>query len=199
MLSKNWTKLTPSPRNIAFAALVLMGAIAVYNRVVAPHANYVLAAQRYESVANKLIRKKQAIIDDMKIKKNELEGLEEKLEQMRTNLFEPIEAKEFFSDIEVMSGEANCIIYSLNFPPIDSALKGELPETSSHITAERANLSVVGNYKNIITLINRLQDRLEQVSIDSVSIEPIEGNFDQLKCDIALMIYVMHNLGKELP
>ena len=67
MLSKNWTKLTPSPRNIAFAALVLMGAIAVYNRVVAPHANYVLAAQRYESVANKLTKKNQANINNVKI------------------------------------------------------------------------------------------------------------------------------------
>ena len=199
MLSENWKKSIRSSRNVGFATLVLIGANAVYNRVVAPHVNHLRVAQRYESVLGALAMENQIVSNDVTVKRREFEELQEKFKHINIELFEPNRAKEFFSDIEVMSGEANCIIYSLNFPPIDSALKGELPETSSHITAERANLSVVGNYKNIITLINRLQDRLEQVSIDSVSIEPIEGNFDQLKCDIALMIYVMHNLGKELP
>ena len=189
MLSKNWTKSTPSPRNIAFAALVLMGAIAVYNRVVAPHANYVLAAQRYESVANKLIRKKQAIIDDVKIKKNELEGLEEKLEQMRTNLFEPIEAKEFFSDIEVMSESANCIIYSLDVSQTRSALKAERSGARGYITANHAKLSVVGSYRSIVMLMNKLQGSPRQVWIDSVSIGPISNSSEQLKCDITIVIY----------
>jgi len=179
MLSENWTKLTPSPRNIAFAAFVLMGTIAVYNRVVAPHANYVLAAQRYESVANKLTRKKQAIINNVKIKKKELEGLEEKLEQMRTNLFEPIEAKEFFSDIEVMSEGANCTIHSLDVSQTRSALK----------TANHAKLSVVGSYRNIVVLMNKLQGSPRQVWIDSVSIKPISDSSEQVKCDISIVIY----------
>ena len=189
MLSKNWTKLTPSPRNIAFAAFVLMGAIAVYNRVVAPHANYVLAAQRYESVANKLTRKKQAIIDNVKTKKKKLEGLEEKLEQMRTNLFEPIEAKEFFSDIEVMSEGANCTIYSLDVSQTRSALKAERSGARGYITANHAKLSVVGSYRSIVMLINKLQGSPRQVWIDSVSIGPISDSSEQLKCDITIAIY----------
>ena len=189
MLSKNWTKSTPAPRNIAFAALVLMGAIAVYNRVVAPHANYVLAAQRYESVANKLTRKNQAIIDNVKIKGKKLEGLEEKLEQMRTNLFEPIEAKEFFSDIEVMSEGANCTIYSLDVSQTRSALKAERSGARGYITANHAKLSVVGSYRSIVVLMNKLQGSPRQVWINSVSIKPISDSSEQLKCDITIVIY----------
>jgi Tfp pilus assembly protein PilO len=198
MLSKNWTKSTPAPRNIAFAALVLMGAIAVYNRVVAPHANYVLAAQRYESVANKLTRKNQAIIDDMKIKGKKLEGLEEKLEQMRTNLFEPIEAKEFFSDIEVMSEGANCTIYSLDVSQTRSALKAERSGARGYITANHAKLSVVGSYRNIVVLMNKLQGSPRQVWINSVSIKPISDSSEQLKCDISIVIYTTEEKGTVL-
>lgn len=198
MLSKNWTKSTPAPRNIAFAALVLMGAIAVYNRVVAPHANYVLAAQRYESVANKLTRKNQAIIDDMKIKGKKLEGLEEKLEQMRTNLFEPIEAKEFFSDIEVMSEGANCTIYSLDVSQTRSALKAERSGARGYITANHAKLSVVGSYRSIVVLMNKLQGSPRQVWINSVSIKPISDSSEQLKCDISIVIYTTEEKGTVL-
>ena len=198
MLSKNWTKSTPAPRNIAFAALVLMGAIAVYNRVVAPHANYVLAAQRYESVADKLTRKNQAIIDNVKIKKKELEGLEEKLEQMRTNLFEPIEAKEFFSDIEVMSEGANCTIYSLDVSQTRSALKAERSGARGYITANHAKLSVVGSYRSIVVLMNKLQGSPRQVWINSVSIKPISDSSNQLKCDISIVIYTTEEKGTVL-
>ncbi len=195
MLSKKWTKSRPSPRNLAFAALVLMGAIAVYNRVVAPHANYVLAAQRYESVADKLTRKKQAIINNVKIKKKELEGLEEKLEQMRTNLFEPIEAKEFFSDIEVMSEGANCTIYSLDVSQTRSALKAERSGARGYTTANHAKLSVVGSYRNMVVLMNKLQGSPRQVWIDSVSIKPISDSSNQLKCDISIVIYTTEEKG----
>ena len=198
MLSENWTKLTPSPRNIAFAALVLMGAIAVYNRVVAPHANYVLAAQRYESVANKLTKKNQAIINNVKIKKKKLEGLEEKLEQMHTNLFEPIEAKEFFSDIEVMSEGANCTIYSLDVSQTRSALKAERSGARGYITANHAKLSVVGSYRSIVMLMNKLQGSPRQVWINSVSIKPISDSSEQLKCDISIVIYTTEKKGTVL-
>ena len=198
MLSENWTKSTPSPKNIVLAALVLMGAIAIYNRVVAPHANYLLAAQRYESVANKLIRKNQAIIDNVKIKKKEVEGLEEKLEQMRTNFFEPIEAKEFFSDIEVMSEGANCTISSLDVSQTRSALKAERSGARGYTTANHATLSVVGSYRNIVVLMNKLQGSPRQVWINSVSIKPISDSSEQLKCDISIVIYTTEKKGTVL-
>jgi len=193
MLSENWTKSTPAPKNIALAALVLMGAIAIYNRVVAPHANYLLAAQRYESVAGKLTRKNQVITNNVTVKKKRLKGLEERLEQMRTNLFEPIEAKEFFSDIEVMSEGANCTIYSLDISQTRAALKAERSGAKEYITATHATLSVVGSYRNIVELMNKLQGSPRQVWIDSVSIKPISDSSNQLKCDITITVYVIQN------
>lgn len=193
MLSKNWTKSTYSSRNVMLAALVLIGAIAVYNWIVAPHRNYLLAAQRYESAAGNLLKKNQTIINNITIKKKKLEELREKSKRIHTKLFDPIEAREFFSNIQGISEETNCIISSLNFSQTDSALDAKRSKAGSYITAKRVTLSVVGNYRNIVALMNKLQDCLKQVRIDSVSIRSISNNPEQLKCDMTITIYTVQD------
>ena len=97
--------------------------------------------------------------------------------------------------MQAMAEEANCVIYSLNFSPTDSAIDTSQSEVSSHIAANHATLSVVGGYRDIVALINKLQGRSRQVWVDSISIEPVGSNTDQLRCDIVVTIYVIH--GKE--
>jgi Tfp pilus assembly protein PilO len=195
MLSQNRIKSIRSSKNAVFAALVAIGAITLYNQIVTPHVNYLRAAQRYESVIDELARKNQTINNNVTAKKKELEELQEKFEHFRIKLFDPVKAKEFFSDMQAMAEVTNCVIYSLNFSPTDSTLEAGKLETGSHITADHATLSVVGSYRDIVALANKLQDRSRQVWIDSVSIEPVGSNADQLRCDIVVTIYVIH--GKE--
>ena len=195
MLSQNQKQTIRSSRNVVFSALVIIEAITLYNWIVRPHVNYLRAAQIYESVANKLAKKNQIISNNVTIRRKEHKELKERFEHIHLKLFDPVKAKEFFSDIQAMAEETNCIIYSLNFSPTDSALDtGQ--EVSSHITANHVLLSAVGNYKNTVALINKLQDRPKQVWIDSISIEPISNNSEQLKCDITITIYVIHSKGE---
>lgn len=191
MLLKNWTKSTHSSRNVMLAALVLIGTIAVYNWIVAPHAGYLLAAQRHRSVISKLTEKNQIINNNVAIKRKKLKELREKFRQVHAALFDPIEAKDFLSDIQAASEEANCTMQSLNFSQTDSALKAKQSKAGSHITANRATLSVVGNYRNLVALMNKLQDGLRQVWIDSISIRSIRNNPDQLECDMTVTVYVI--------
>ena len=197
MLLEKWTKSARSSKNVMLAALVLIGMIAVYNWIVVPHANYLIAAQRHKSVIDVLAKKNEIISKDVIVKRKELEELQGELEQVRISLFDPIGAKEFFSDIEDMAEDTDCIIHSLDVSQARSALKADRSKASSYITANRATLSVVGNYRNIVALMSKLQDRLEQVQIDSVSIKLISSNSNQLKCDITITVYVIQN--KESP
>lgn len=195
MLSQNRIKSIRSSKNALFAALVVIGAIILYNQIVTPHVNYLRAAQRYESVIDKLAKKNLIINNNVTVKKKELEELQEKFEHFRIKLFDPVKAKEFFSDMQAMAEVTNCVIYSLNFSPTDSTLDTGKLETGSHITANHATLSVVGGYRDIVALTKKLQDRSRQVWIDSISIEPVGSNTNQLRCDIVVTIYVIH--GKE--
>ena len=196
MLSQNQIKAIRSSRNVVFSALVVIEAIALFNWIVRPHVNYLRAAQIYESVADKLAKKNQIISNNVTIRRKEHKELKERFEHIHIKLFDPVKAKEFFSDIQAMAEETNCVIYSLNFSPTDSALEAG-QEVSSHITANHAILSAVGNYKDAVALINKLQGRSKQVWIDSISIEPVGNNSEQLKCDITVTIYVIQ--GERLP
>lgn len=192
MLSQNQIKAIRSSRNVVFSALVVIEAIALYSWIVRPHVNYLQAAQICESVADKLAKKNQIISNNVTTRRKELKELEERFEHIHIKLFDPVKAKEFFSDIQAMAEETNCVIYSLNFSPTDSALEA-CQEVSSHITANHAILSAVGNYKDAVALINKLQGRSKQVWIDSISIEPVGNNSEQLKCDITVTIYIIHS------
>lgn len=193
MLSAKRIKLIGSSKNAVLITLTVIGAIAIYNRIVAPHANYLWAVQRYESIAGHLARKNQVINNNVKIKRKELEEIQAKFEHIRIKLFDPVKAREFFSDIQALSEQTNCTIYSLSFPPTDGALEADKSKASSQITENRATLSVMGGYRNIVSLINKLQDRPKQVWIDSVSIKPLSNRSDELKCDITITIRVIHN------
>ena len=197
MLSENQIKSIRSSKNVVFAAFVVIEAIALYNWIVTPHLNFLRAAQRYESVADKLAKKNRIISTNVKLRKKKLGQLQEEFEHIHIKLFDPVKAKEFFSDIQAMAEQTNCVIYSLNFSPTDSVLKAGQSEISSHITANRAIFSVGGRYKDIVALINKLQNRSKQVWIDSISMEPVDRNSELLKCDMSIAIYVIYSEGKQ--
>ena len=197
MLSENQIKSIRSSRNVVFAAFVVIEAIALYDWIVVPQLNYLQTIQRYESVADKLAKKNRIITTNVKLRRKKLNKLQEEFEHIHIKLSEPVKAREFFSDIQAMSEQTNCVIYSLNFSPTDSVLKAGQSEISSHITANRALFSVGGRYKDIIALINKLQNRSKQVWIDSISMEPVDRNSELLKCDMSIAIYVIYSEGKQ--
>ena len=196
MLSENQIKSIRSSKNVVFAAFVVIEAIVLYNWIVTPHLNSLQAVQKYESVANKLAKKTKIISTNVKLKRKKLSQLQEEFEHIHIKLFDPVKAKEFFSDIQAMAEQANCVIYSLNFSPTDSAINAGRSEISSHITANRAIFSIGGRYKDIVALIDKVQGRSKQVWIDSISIEPMGRNSELLKCDMSIAIYVIYNKRK---
>lgn len=193
MLSEKWTKSVRSSRNIMFAAPVVIGAIAAYNWIVAPHKDYLLAAQRYDLVAGNLAKKSQIVTGNVAAKGKQLEKLQGKFSQIHTRLFDPLGARKFFGQLQTVSEETGCNMYSLKFLPANPAISAGRLKAGSYITANRAVLSVIGDFGNILALMNKLQDRSEQVRIDAVNIKLIRKNAEQLKCDMTITIYVMQD------
>ena len=65
-------------------------------------------------------------------------------------------------------------------------------EDTSGIVTESAVLSVVGAYRNIAKLMERLQSRTQKVWIDSVQVQTLDYSSDQPKCDITITICVIN-------
>jgi len=202
MALENWTKPTIARRNVMFSAIVIIGTIAVYSRVVAPHKNYLLAAQKNESAIGYLMKKNKDIGNKVALKWKKLGKLQEKLEKIHLKFFDSVEAKEFFSNIQAFVEESGCALSPLQFSHAYSTPSTQLPKIESNMTASLARLGVVGDYASIVKLTNKLQDSSKQVQIDSIRVKPIKGTHSestgQLQCGVEITIYVMQKKREPL-
>jgi hypothetical protein len=175
-----------------FTVLLLIGAVAFYNWIVAPHRNYLLAAQQYESAVKRLERKNQEIRNDLSVQKSKLKELHEEFRQANLGLFDPVEAGRFFTDIQRKSEEAGCIVSLLTFSTDSLTSEEKRLKSNQYITRQQAILSILGNYINIVALMNKLQDGPKKVCIDSVGINADDQGTVHLECEMSVTIYVIH-------
>ena len=191
MLPEHWTKSTRSASTAFFGTLVLIGIIAAYNWIIAPHRNYLRAADKFESAVTNLARKNQIIGNKVIMKRKELEELHEKYNQSCARLFDPVEAEAFFSNIQTRAEQVNCILSSLAFSPARPVPKTAPSQTDGYITAQSATLSLSGDYGDILALMDLLQDGPKQVCVGSVGINSDRQDSAHLECGMTVTIYVI--------
>jgi hypothetical protein len=185
----SYTKLTCSSRNAVLVVVLCMAAVAFYSHFVAPHRNCLRAAQTYQTLTDALEKKNISITDYVKTKKQELQQLQHKTQLIDAGLFDDVEAKLFFSDIQTIAEQTKCVINSLKFLQNGSGMSSF--SQGPYVEANRATLSVTGGYRNIIALINKLQERPKEVWIDSLGIKITSDRL--LSCDMTITIYVKHS------
>ena len=191
MLINTLAKLSRSSRNAASVSLIVIAALGMYNWIAAPHATYLLAAQRYGFVVDDIVKKNKAIDNKVKIKEKKLQELQEQHVELQNTLFTPDKAREFFSDLQAISEETGCIVYSLNV--INSKPKSGQPKQTAGVVTKSAVLNVAGVYRNITNLIQRLQARTQKVWVDSVKMRTLDGSLNRARCDITITICAIEN------
>ena len=185
MLVNTIAKLNKSARNGISASLIIIAVIAMYRWTIPPHTNYLSSAKSYEYAINDMIEHSKIIKTQVELKKKELQELRENSSQLESVLFTPKEAKEFFSDLEVISVQSGCAVESLNF----SAEKTESSEKHIGIKIRSAIISVVGVYKDIEMFVGTLQSRTQKVWIDSIKMENLDETSSSVICDLTITIY----------
>ena len=189
MSLENLTKTTRSSGNILLAAILIIAAVAVYRWTITPHANYLAAAQKYEETMDGITKKNKFIETNIRVQQKKFENLQKRFEQLNSKLFTHTKATEFFSSMQVIAEEVDCEISSVNFSSENSRRRSK----RYGVHSEQATLNIIGSYKNITKLITRLQNRSEQVEIDTISIRPSTENPEKLRCESAIVIYIMQN------
>lgn len=188
MLVNDFAKLNRSKRNAASVALIVIAALAMYNRMVTPHAAYLSAAKGYESAMDNIVKKNKVIDNKVKTRRQKLQELHEQSTQLQGILFTHDQAREFFSDLQAISEQTGCSVNSLNFMTSKKNPKDEQTEDTSGIVIKSAVLCVVGQYNDIARLIKRLQARTQKVWIDAVKVRTINYDSDRPRCDITITI-----------
>jgi len=193
MLVKHLVKANRSTRHAVSVSLIVIALLAMYSWLVAPHVAYLSVVQGYESVMTNLKNKNNLINSKVKVKRKKLQELQEKSAQLQSTLFTSDKAREFFSDLQAISEQTDCMVYSLNM--IKKNPKGKQSENTSGIVTRSAVLSIVGLYKDIPRLIQRLQARTQKVWIDSIKVLTVEYNSDRPRCDITITICEIQDKG----
>ncbi|MHC4580755.1 MAG: type 4a pilus biogenesis protein PilO [Planctomycetota bacterium] len=193
MLVDKLIKIRSSMRNATSASLIVIAAFAMYRWTVTPHAASLSSAKTYESIADNLIKQRKLIATNLKVKQKKLEQLQQESVQLVGTLFTPNAAREFFSDIEVISEQTGCAVHAINL-----LADGEGNEYGHlGIRIKSAELTVVALYRDIARLIRRLQERSQKVWLDSMEIRAINVNSDKVAC--SLTITICETFDKDTP
>lgn len=184
MLVDSFAKLGGSTRNATSAALIVIAAFAMYKWTVTPQTTYLSSAKGYESAMDKIVEQNKSIAMQIEIKKKRLQTLRENSTQLQSVLFTPDQAKEFFSDLQVISEQAGCTVYSINL--IDD--KRDPENERLGVVTRSAAISIVGVYRDMVKLIERLQARPEKVWIGEIEVQTLDSGSDKARCDLTVTI-----------
>ena len=184
MLINYLAKLSSPLRNAASASLIFIAAVAMYRWTITPQSGYLSSAKGYESAMRKVIEQNNIISVQVEAKRKKLQELRESSTQLESTLFTDAQAKEFFSDLQIISEQMGCVVQSMSFVT-------EKPGSENKnlgIETTSANISVMGVYQDIEKLAGRLQGRTQKVWIDSIRMQTLEENSDNVICGLTITI-----------
>ena len=150
------------------AAIMFICTFAAYNWFIKPHTQYLKAAQEYRATIDSIEKKSESINKELTKQQKKLEELTCQLELQKQSFFNADQAKSFLTDIQSVAEKSGCLVVNLKLSPArDVAVKGS---NSLDIRQYQTNMSVTGNYGNIVKFLNTLQNRTARVWVDSINI-----------------------------
>lgn len=177
------------------AAPFILGVIALYNWMIAPHVGYLHAMQRLEPVLGRMAGELDAVSGGLDEKLSRMQAVRRELETVREGLFTREESRVFAHDLQALVGRAGCTLVAIGFT-CEGVARTDDPNTPCLVEVSRAELTVQGQYEQIITLLQTLRDRREHVWIDSCRMDLVDPRDGQLKCQLGLTIYASLEPGE---
>jgi Tfp pilus assembly protein PilO len=174
-------------RNTTVAAVFIIMTIAIYNWFVTPHAQYLMAEQRYQQTMDSVETKCKILNSELKVKSKKLENLNKSYDQQKQMYFNADQVKDFLSSLQTTAEKNECTIQNIKFLPAREVFTSAIDLT---VHQYQANLNILGGYGNIVKFLNTIQNRPQTVHIDSMSIEMNNDN-GLLECSLSISIYTL--------
>ena len=190
MQTKSFIKYNGSSSGAVLAGLVLIGAVAMYSWIVAPHLNYLRAVQKYEPILDDIVKEKDALRNLLVRRRETLEKINKRFDGLAKSLFTYVQARELPQELGIVAERYDCSIVTVNLSDEPLSIFGAEGGDKA-IDAMEAQVSVVGDYNGLTSFINRLQERERKIWIHSLIMRVLGDHGGRLTCDLALTIYVI--------
>lgn len=172
-------------------ALIVIGAAAMYNWVLSPQVGYLRAVQRYQPVVDEMAEETGRIGGMLNAKRQQLRALQQELSGIRDSLFTREEAKIFLGSLQSFVEQTGCKVAVMDFA---SDSRTEQPPGSGEagpVATSRVNLSIVGQYDQIVMLLDRLQNNRRKVWVDSCALTLSDLRSGRLECKLVLITHAL--------
>jgi hypothetical protein len=188
------TLMKGSKRNALSIALLLIGAAALYNWILSPQVGYLRAVQRYQPVVNEMAEETERIGKTLDKKRQKLRTMQGELARTRDSLFTPAQAKAFLGSLESFVGQTGCKVIAANFSSESQSGQPREAKERAPVTASHVDLTLTGQYDQIIALVKQLQGNPKKIWVDSCGLKLADMRSGRLECRLAL---TLHALSKE--
>lgn len=182
-------RINCSGGNIFAAACVLIAVVALYNWFAAPHLQYLMAAQKYENAADEIEKISKITNAEIQIGRKKLDEISGQFRQKKQEFFGIEDARSFLESIQSKAEKNSLFVDSLKFQPARRITVDD--GNSIDIRRFQVNLTVSGQYQDIVKLLDSLQNRKEKVWIDMINLRLKDQTTGSLVCDLSLSIYTL--------
>jgi hypothetical protein len=180
-----------SKRNALSIALVAIGGAAMYNWILSPQVGYLRAVQRYQPVVDEMAKQTGRLGRTLDKKHQRLRSLQRELTEMQDNLFTPAQAKNFLGSLQSFLEQSGCRVTAADFSgEVQAGPSGKAKEAGGP-GAFRAAVTAVGEYDQIVALLERLQANRPKVWVDSCGLKLSDVRTGRLECRLALTLYTL--------
>lgn len=170
-------------------ACVLIAMVALYNWFARPHLQYLMAAQKYQNSAEEIEKTNKIINTELTLAQKKLDEFSEQFRQKRQEFFEIDDAESFLEDIQSKAEKNQCFVDSFRVLPAKQIAVED--NNSVDIRRYQVNLTVSGQYQDIVKLLDSLQNRKQKVRIDTINLHLKDQTTGLLVCDLSLSIYTL--------
>jgi hypothetical protein len=188
---KRITALGKSTGGIVSAALVVIAVIAVYDWMVSPHLGYLNAMQRLQPVVDEVAGERDRLCQILGSSRQRLRALQEELAEVRGRLFSREESKAFVPILQSLVEDAGCVLLLAAFTDRNDTTPARGSDQPAAVKASHVSLTVLGQYEQVIALLERVQDSQPKIWVDSCRLELSDAGSGQLCCQLALTAYAL--------
>lgn len=193
MLKDKFIKSSPSSKIFISVSTIAIVTLITYGWIVSPQISHLHAARQQKVMTRNAEQRNVSLKNQLHKQQTELTELRNQVGTINDSFFTSTEAHEFFSDLDTTALQCGCNISSLTF----MSEKAVVPETEheyfSSVVLKRAEITLTGQYDDILTFLTKLGGCRQRISIGSLLIKPNSDYIDDLICSTTITIYIIEN------